>query len=503
MKRRWGLQTEVGFHLGVLLAAALLFSGLVQLKVAEKELVRLRILHASTLLELLVSQWEPPSGDRVQPPGDLGFYRRLNRVDWGGRLQKLYVLDDVGNTEVLFGDNSGSIDLSVVRRARLTRQVQVDFRPSHRFLPLWPGPQGDLKITVPVSSKNGTICIFQMALAMDKAWPQPWYAVNMMVLFSCVFGLTLLFVGLGVLGKTVIRPVQVLQQATRRITENRLPEQLSTQGPQEIADMTMAFNDMTMALAREQARTRETIEQLQLSNASLETAQAEVVRSEKMASVGHLAAGMAHEIGNPLGATIGYLNLLKGNVLPEEEQELVQRSLEELSRIDHLVKDLLDYARPAELCDEILDPGEILLEACDLLQKQGALKGVHVERNLPDDLPKVRACRHKLLQVAVNLLLNARDALEGDGAIRLEGRASNSEVCLAVIDNGPGVAKEIIGHLFDPFFTTKGPGEGRGLGLAVCQRTMEEMGGRIEVESNSGEGACFELIFLIAGEESD
>lgn len=503
MKRRWGLQTEVGFHLGVLLAAALLFSGLVQLKVAEKELVRLRILHASTLLELLVSQWEPPSGDRVQLSGGLDFYRTLNSLDWGGRLQKLYLFGKPGDPQILLGDNSIFVDLPAVRRARLTRQTQIDFRPAHRLLPLWPGPQGNLRLTVPTSSKGGVVHVYQMTLAMDKAWPEPWYAINMMVLFGFVFGSTLLFVGLMVLGKTVIGPVQVLRKATRRITQNRLPEQLSTKGPQEIADLTMAFNDMTMALAREQARTRETIEQLQLSNASLETAQAEVVRSEKMASVGHLAAGMAHEIGNPLGATIGYLNLLKGNVLPEEEQELVQRSLEELSRIDRLVKDLLDYARPAELCDEILDPGEILLEACDLLQKQGALKGIHVERNLPDDLPKVRACRHKLLQVAVNLLLNARDALESDGAIRLEGRASNSEVCLAVIDNGPGVAKEIIGHLFDPFFTTKGPGEGRGLGLAVCQRTMEEMGGRIEVESNPGEGACFELIFLIAGEESD
>ena len=249
---------------------------------------------------------------------------------------------------------------------------------------------------------------------------------------------------------------------------------------------------MVRALKESRRETSLQIDALETANRELQRTRDDLVRSAKLASVGHLVAGMAHEIGNPLGAALGYLELLKEST-PLQQRELAERTLTELSRIDGLVKDLLDYAAPGRDRPEPLDATEVAREALQLLTQQGALDGIRVKDDLPARLPPVTLTRHKLLQVFVNLLINARDAATSRGEIRFLGGEEGREVVVAVEDDGSGIDPALLPHIFDPFVTTKDPGKGRGLGLSVCHRIIEDAGGRMTVRSEPGRGSTFYL----------
>jgi signal transduction histidine kinase len=213
-----------------------------------------------------------------------------------------------------------------------------------------------------------------------------------------------------------------------------------------------------------------------------------------MAAVGHLAAGMAHEIGNPLGAAMGYLGMLKGESNGKEFPDLVQYAQNELERIDKLVRDLLDFARPGDAAQDVFDPGDAAHEAMTLLTHQGLFRGaMRLADEIPQKLSPMRAQRHKLVQVFTNLLLNARDACGNAGTVAVRGRFEASWIVFEVEDDGPGMNQEVAAQIFDPFFTTKEPGRGRGLGLFFCHKAVEQMGGRLDVVSETGRGSRFVL----------
>jgi len=250
---------------------------------------------------------------------------------------------------------------------------------------------------------------------------------------------------------------------------------------------------MVVALQKGQLEREAHIEALERANAEVRKAQDELVRSEKLSSVGHLAAGMAHEIGNPLGAVVGYLEILKEESATGWEQEVLCRALTEVGRIDRLVRELLDYAAPHDGQVQYFDPVGVIGEARDILAHQGLFDGIEFDDQLPAALPPIRMVRHKLLQVFINLLLNARDALAAGGTIRLSAGAELGMLWLVVADSGTGMDVEVLSHIFEPFYSTKEPGKGRGLGLAVCQRVVDETGGRIEVDSTPGEWSEFRV----------
>lgn len=261
-------------------------------------------------------------------------------------------------------------------------------------------------------------------------------------------------------------------------------------------------------------------------------AQGQLVRAEKLASVGRLAAGIAHEIGNPLGGAATYVEVLRRRGGDREVTDALTR---ELDRIDRIVRSLLDYARPH---DEALQPVSVvvvLTAAFELLQAQGALRSVRARLDLPATLPPVLGRAHLLEQVVVNLLLNAVDAA-ADGDVVLgarpwayqptrvvarragdaagavfprapEGgrRPSRSEivagapgVLIFVADSGSGVRPGDREQIFEPFFTTKDPGRGTGLGLAIVARLVFDMGGVVWLEQAREGGAAFKL-FLPEG----
>jgi signal transduction histidine kinase len=238
-----------------------------------------------------------------------------------------------------------------------------------------------------------------------------------------------------------------------------------------------------------------------------------------MASVGTLAAGLAHEVGNPLGALVGYLDVVKGRLASGGEiRPLIASALEEAGRIDRIVRSVLDFADPSSEraavaggdrgAESVVSLSDAVERTVALLEGRGAMVGVKVITSVEPGAYPVRARAQHLEQILMNLLMNAvRAAKEGEQTpeVRLQlypeapGRGiDESRAVLEVIDNGPGIHPNDLDRIFDPFFTTRPPGDGTGLGLAITRRIVRELGGKIEALRPDARGARIRLSFPMA-----
>jgi two-component system NtrC family sensor kinase len=224
-----------------------------------------------------------------------------------------------------------------------------------------------------------------------------------------------------------------------------------------------------------------------------------LLHTQKLAALGELAAGIAHEINNPLAiirqeAEWGSRLLAKAPPWPEAEelQDALQEIIRQVERSREITHNLLNLARKQEPILQETDLNRLLESMARLVEKETQPRGIELRRDYQEDLPVILSDPPLLRQVALNLLNNARQALDGPGFIILRTRRLGpGEVAWSVHDSGPGIPAEIQDKIFDPFFTTKPPGEGTGLGLALCYNIVHKLGGRIEVESRPGEGTTF------------
>lgn len=319
----------------------------------------------------------------------------------------------------------------------------------------------------------------------------------------------------------------------------RLPEGWAAH---EIDRLSASLNRMAERLISHQRDLARNVESLERTNRELTDARDDLIRAEKMASLGQMAAGVAHEIGNPLAAIMGNVDLL-GRRAEGQQKELATATAEQAQRIDRIVRGLLDYARTREARVRPIDINEVVVRTVEMVGAQPRLKGVDVAVDLDAGIPAVAADPYQLEQVLVNLMLNAADAMEGcaertihitSGASRFVApvhtparrkddppgidyshrrRFNRPErvprlqpfepgeplVEVRVEDCGRGIPEDAIQRIFEPFMTTKEPGTGTGLGLAVSARLIDGMSGTIRAE-NTERGAVF-TIQLPASEE--
>jgi two-component system NtrC family sensor kinase len=253
---------------------------------------------------------------------------------------------------------------------------------------------------------------------------------------------------------------------------------------------------MTEHLIREEEALRAKVDEVERATVSLKEAQHRLIRSERLASVGRLAAGLAHEVGNPIAALLGLEDLLlEGGLDAAEQQDFLQRMRKETERINRILRDLLQFARPGESHEPTSaaqgDVAEAVADTAALIAPQKAMRDVELELAVPDGLPAVALGPEQLMQLVLNLLLNAVDALDGGGRVRVTAEPSATGVQLVVEDNGPGVVEAVRVRLFEPFVTTKEVGKGTGLGLAVCRGLVEAVGGSISLDARLPGGARF------------
>jgi len=300
-------------------------------------------------------------------------------------------------------------------------------------------------------------------------------------------------VGRVLLAGTVARPVDRILTTAARLGGGALPP-LGEGGGPALTRAAVAFERVARDLDEERRQLADKVEELTQADRRLGAAEASLVRSERLATVGRLASGLAHEIGNPLGAISGYVEIARTRLPAGADPDLcaaVVRIDEAAARIDRILRDLLDFARPSPPRLSAVALGGLVEATVRLARVQARFKQVEVEVAVPHDTPPAWADEHQLGQVLLNLLLNAGDAMRGAGRVRVAAAVEGEAVALSLADAGPGIAAADLPRLFEPFFTTKAPGEGTGLGLATSLRIVESLGGSLTAENGAGGGAVF------------
>ena len=309
--------------------------------------------------------------------------------------------------------------------------------------------------------------------------------------------LDLLLVGLAaysVLWLAVARPVQRLEAELGQLERLDLELGPRRSGGPLLARVESSLRRTATALQAERSLTHQQLEDLRLANQHIQRAQEELVSAERLATVGRLAAGVAHEVGNPLSGILGYLSLLRGHPgTSAEDHEYVDRIETEVHRINGIVRGLLDLGRPSRPTLTRLEVAPVVETAVRLVAAAPDFQGLEVKVEVVPGLAVV-ADAGPLSQVLINLLLNAGQAMAGRGVVRLAAHPEpNKRVCIDVLDSGPGIPIEIRPRLFEPFFTTKPGGKGTGLGLAVSQSLVRAMGGTLEAADAPGGGSRFSV----------
>ena len=281
------------------------------------------------------------------------------------------------------------------------------------------------------------------------------------------------------LGQSIIRRIRILKQGTEAISSGNLEYQLPPGSSSGFDILDEAFNNMAKSLKDRDDRLQQAFQR--------------ITRTERLASLGQMAAGVAHEINNPLGGILLYSNLVLEEMNDDNaSRENMEKIIYQTDRCKKIVQNLLDFARTPSGDMLQLSINHVIMTSLNLLKDQSIFLGIKVETELAENLPEIRGDVSRLEEVFLNLFINAADAMEGDGVLRISTRlSSTNSIKIYISDNGKGIDRAYLPHIFEPFFTTKDPGQGTGLGLSITYGIIQKHNGLIDVESKPGDGTTF------------
>ena len=316
--------------------------------------------------------------------------------------------------------------------------------------------------------------------------------------------IVLLFVALGAiiiagtvinvkLARSIVTPLLDLERVTKKIARGDFSEAITVKGQDEVASLAGSFNQMEQRLDHAMTSLDEIIKKLQEK-------QAQLVEAEKLASLGKLAAGIAHEINNPLTSVLTFSNLMLEQCPPgDPRHDKLKLMARETERARNIVRQLLNFGRESAIRPVKININQPVTEIAESLVAQEAFKGIDLNLALADGLPEVYADPAQFGQVVLNILLNAIHAITPPGRIGVTTRRDGSSIEVVFSDTGQGIPEEHLHKIFDPFFTTKDATRGTGLGLAVSYGIIKKHGGDIAVESIVGKGTTFTVRLPVYG----
>ncbi len=294
-------------------------------------------------------------------------------------------------------------------------------------------------------------------------------------------GMAIALIFSSFLAKGVLRPIKRLVFASQQLAKGNFEYEVKLKSKDEIGELGETFNFMASSLRERDERLKEYTQQ-------------QIMKSERLATLGQLAAGVAHEINNPLGAVLMYAHLSLEEIQAEDpRRKNIEKAVAEVTRCKDIVRGLLDFARQTEPKVEQSDANEILERTLALVENQALFQNVNITRVFSPSLPKAMIDGNQIQQVFTNIILNAAEAVDGEGELTIATRmASDSKsVEIEFTDAGCGIPRENLQKIFDPFFTTKEVGRGTGLGLAVSYGIIARHKGTIDVISEQGKGTTF------------
>jgi len=489
------LKTGILAQLTFLILAAMLLINVVMIKLAERDLIWTRLQTG----RLLVRAVEPVAGQHLSSPQPALATAMIRLLREAG-FAHLLIVDREGNkvfSSGPFGEGE-RYALSVAREAAATGMGSHHFTGTTWGV-IWLS-KSQLWISAPLSLEGRLQGGMSLNCSLVPVYEILRSSQKVILLYIFVDTFVLVLVGLVLLSRIVVKPIHGLLHLTAGYKEGEAVPAVEEGSRNEIGELSRSLHNMLRRLEENKAELRAHIASLEKANIELRQAQDEIIRSEKLASVGRLAAGIAHEIGNPIGIILGYLDLLKsGDVDGEEERDFLNRIESEVTRVNQIIKDLLDFSRPSSGEMVKTHVHDALQNTVGMLEPQPMMEGIQSRLELAASRDVILANPNRLQQVFLNIIMNSADALAeseaGEDGKRLTIRSENAgaTIRLTFADNGPGIPSSDLIRIFDPFFTTKEPGKGTGLGLSVCYRIVESLGGTIKAESEAGRGTTVEV----------
>ena len=303
----------------------------------------------------------------------------------------------------------------------------------------------------------------------------------------------------------VIKPVERMVVKSESYHESSTLFSRGEEKRTEFGQLSMSLDRMLSRIESDREKLRKTVLSLETSNTQLIETQKEMLRTEKLASVGVLSAGLAHEIGNPIGIVQGYVELLQqADISEADKQQYARRAQCEIDRINTLIRQLLDYSRSSSEQKSVANLKQLVEGVCEIASMNQHNPSTRIVNQIPVDI-YVRCDEERIRQVLLNCFLNALDAIDskkGDFDRQLliiakkavDEEVREETVHITIEDNGVGIAAEELEKIFDPFFTTKDPGKGTGLGLFVSHSLIDAHGGKIWLESSVGVGTSVHIM---------
>ena len=513
-----GLKTKIAFNIAILLFVAMLLVNIVTVMIAQRDIIRKEVSKGQFILLTV-------KADLIR---SLKF--ELERSPTASRANVFRLLTEAGvtsalvsgrnNEKILFGDLPKTLQEELMKRNRKVMRTKV--QETNFFGTTWGvfwKQRRDLILSAPLLQNDEALAAASIVLPLEGIYQSLRRSQKMLFIYLLINTLILTFIGIYRLSKVYFQP---LARLARRAQDYREDDDMLfsvRKEDNELHQLSGALNSMLRRISADKEKLRSTVNSLEKANLELKKAQQEIIRAEKLASVGRLSAGIAHEIGNPIGIVMGYLELIKQKDIPDSEKnEYIHRTEAEIERINTIIRQLLEISRPSNAGLKVVSVHELIEDIAEVLNVQPLMSDVALECRLEAENDKVLADSNQLRQVFLNLIINATDAITSEGQAdngklliqsalvgetpdQQPGRKTHLKIMF--IDNGPGIPEENIGNIFDPFYSTKEPGKGTGLGLSVSFMIVEGFGGKMTVSSDIGQGTTMTLLLPIAESEAD
>jgi len=492
----YSLTTGILAYLTFLILSSMLLINVVMMKFAERDLIQAKGKTGELFLQMIAQTVGCEACDDKKKLLDLetNIYLKKyikSQLQASG-FDNLIILNS--EKENIFTINYSNIAENEVTRAALkaleTKETVFSFY-GLTWGVIWPGKKR-LNIATPIFSRDQLTGAVTVSGSLSPIYQK--LRKSEKIFFIYILMNTVIFVlfGIFLLSRNILNPINKLLDIAETFKEGEPFPELAHSSRNEIGHLYSSLNMMVKRIEENKKELKEHISSLKKANQELKSAQGEIIRSEKLASVGRLATGVAHEIGNPIGIILGYLDLLKREDLNEEErQDFLERTELEITRISQIIRQLLDFSRPTGGEIQKTNLHGLIIETLNMLKPQPVMSGIELKTYLNALNDIIWADPNQIKQVLLNIIINSIDALETVShrkILVIETSDNESSIKLKITDTGTGIGEKDIARIFDPFYTTKEPGKGTGLGLSICYRIIDSLGGSIRVESPAGEG---------------
>ncbi len=503
------LRTTILTQLCLLVMAGMMLINGAMIKLSERDLIGAKAHLGGVVLQAIEQRVDPELANQDGfvrfPARTVELQAEISRLLKASGFTDALIVDREGSKSIGIGSR-GEFDAGLIpaaREALASREGRETFQGTTWGV-IWLAHE-TIQLSAPLYHRGSLQGAMAISAPLSPVYEDLRQSQRIALIYLLLNTVLLVFFGGHLLSRTVIKPIQRLLKITESFKEGDSFALVSDSATNEIGRLHRSLTMMLKRLEENRAELRQSVLSLESANQELRTAQASLIRSEKLACVGRLATGVAHEIGNPIGIVLGYVGLIRREELTEGDRlEYAGRIESEVTRISRIIRQLLDFSRPVQGNKERVSVHRMIHDAVEMMAPQPMVRHMEMKTSFAATQDLVLVDSGQFKQVLLNIIINAADAISDNGPsvgiLTISTHSNEREVELRLTDNGPGIPQQEIPKIFDPFYTTKEPGKGTGLGLSVCHSIVEGWGGKIRGESVQGKGATIVFTVPLDGE---